>query len=333
MSELDVHSGSYRVPRSEGADLIIRWASATDTGRKREVNQDALIARFPLFVVADGMGGHEAGEVASAAVVDHLGTLLDSGATVSRENLENSLRGAVHQMAEAVGPSELGTGTTITGVVYAGAGAAESQWSVLNIGDSRVYRLAEGRLDQITVDHSIVQELLSAGAISPAEAENHPHGNVITRAVGLNEDPIPDYVTVRTSPGARWVVCSDGLTKELTDYGIQHFLETSETPADALLAMFTAALGNGGRDNISAIVFDELLDDARIAAETPGTPETSSTPETLSTPETPGAPAAHSDVSTQALVDETAIEAAAHAAADGAAVPDTATEAAHPGAS
>ncbi|MFZ4840911.1 PP2C family protein-serine/threonine phosphatase [Mycetocola saprophilus] len=321
MSELDVHSGSYRVPRSEGADLIIRWASATDTGRKREVNQDALIARFPLFVVADGMGGHEAGEVASAAVVDHLGTLLDSGATVSRENLENSLRGAVHQMAEAVGPSELGTGTTITGVVYAGAGAAESQWSVLNIGDSRVYRLAEGRLDQITVDHSIVQELLSAGAISPAEAENHPHGNVITRAVGLNEDPIPDYVTVRTSPGARWVVCSDGLTKELTDYGIQHFLETSETPADALLAMFTAALGNGGRDNISAIVFDELLDDARIAAETPGTPEA------------PGAPAVHSDVSTQALADEATIEATAHAAADGAAVPDTATEAAHPSAS
>ncbi|RLP74821.1 serine/threonine-protein phosphatase [Mycetocola tolaasinivorans] len=257
-----MHSGSYRVPRPDANELIIRWASATDTGRKREVNQDALIARFPLFVVADGMGGHEAGEVASAAVVENLAALLDSGATVSRDNLENALRAAVRQMAEAVGPSELGTGTTITGVVYAGAGAADSQWSVLNIGDSRVYRLLDGRLDQITVDHSIVQELLSAGAISPEEAETHPHGNVITRAVGLNDDPIPDYVTVRTAPGARWVVCSDGLTKELTDYGIQHFLETSETPADALLAMFTAALGNGGRDNISAIVFDELEEPA-----------------------------------------------------------------------
>lgn len=259
MSELDVRIGSQHVTRESLPDVSISWAVATDTGRKREVNQDSVIVEFPLFSVADGMGGHEAGEVASAAVVDHFRTLIAESPRVTREGLEQALRGAVHDMAAAVGDSELGTGTTVTGVLYGDGDPTGNGWTVFNIGDSRVYRLVAGELEQLTVDHSVVQELLAAGAISAEEAETHPHGNVITRAVGLNEDPIPDYLHVDNTDGARWLVCSDGLTKELTDYGIQHFLTVSAQPADALLAMFRAALDNGGRDNITAIVFDERL--------------------------------------------------------------------------
>lgn len=272
MSELDVRTGSRSIERGDLPTLELRWACATDTGLKREVNQDALLVDFPLFIVADGMGGHEAGEVASAAVIDRLSALARSQPLITRDGIENSLRAAVADMSAAVGESELGTGTTVTGVYCGTEHQPLSGWTVLNIGDSRVYRLHNGLLEQLTVDHSVVQELIAAGAISADEAESHPHGNVITRAVGLNEDPVPDYLQLPNVDRARWLVCSDGLTKELTDYGIQHFLTTAPTPAEAVVAMFEAALGNGGRDNISAIVFDERAEGTAPSETAPGAP-------------------------------------------------------------
>jgi protein phosphatase len=127
---------------------------------------------------------------------------------------------------------------------------------VLNIGDSRVYLDRDNALAQLTTDHSLVQELVAAGRLSAEEAENHPYGNVITRAVGPSESVVPDYVRVDVQPGDRFVICSDGLTKELTDYGILHFLREHSDPAEAIGAMVTAALENGGRDNVSVIVVD-----------------------------------------------------------------------------
>ena len=126
----------------------------------------------------------------------------------------------------------------------------------LNIGDSRVYLVREGTIVQVTTDHSVVQELIAAGRLSPEEAENHPYGNVITRAVGPSESVTPDYVRLDVVPGDRFVICSDGLTKELTDYGIHHFLDENRDPAEAVSAMLEAALENGGRDNITIIVLD-----------------------------------------------------------------------------
>ena len=126
----------------------------------------------------------------------------------------------------------------------------------LNIGDSRVYLVRDGAIVQITTDHSVVQELVAAGRLSPEEAENHPYGNVITRAVGPSEGVTPDYVRLDVIEGDRFVICSDGLTKELTDYGIRHFLDENPDPADAASAMLEAALENGGRDNITIIVLD-----------------------------------------------------------------------------
>jgi protein phosphatase len=119
-----------------------------------------------------------------------------------------------------------------------------------------VYLLRDGQIVQITTDHSVVQELIAAGRLSPEEAENHPYGNVITRAVGPSDSVKPDYVRLDLVDGDRFVVCSDGLTKELTDYGLQHFLGEHPGAEDAVTAMLDAALENGGRDNISIIVLD-----------------------------------------------------------------------------
>lgn len=272
VSDLDVRTGAELIRRDDRPDLLVRWAGATHTGRKREINQDAYLVRFPLFVVADGMGGHEAGEVASAAVVERLDESVLNHPEPAEEQLTNALRRAVVDMANSVGDSGSGTGTTMTGVLHRNTHDGDGEWSVLNIGDSRVYRLCDGVLEQISTDHSVVQELLSAGAITEEEAEVHPHRNVITRAVGLIDDPIPDVVLIDAERRARWLVCSDGLTKELTDYGIQHFLSTMPSPDQAINAMFVAALNNGGRDNVTAIVFDEILQDGVADDEDFGVP-------------------------------------------------------------
>lgn len=257
MTDIDVRTGSGAVDLSDGRTLSLNWAAVTDTGRKRQVNQDALIVELPVFAVADGMGGHDAGEVASAAVVERFRGLVAEGKNVDRGTIEGALRDAVEDMFNEVGHSDLGTGTTVTGLML--ASTPSPGWTVFNIGDSRVYRLLGDELIQVTLDHSVVQELIAIGAITPDEAETHPHGNVITRAVGFTEDPVPDYTDVPATSGARWLVCSDGLTKELTDYGLQHFLMRAESPKEAVELMVTAALDNGGRDNVSAIVLDELI--------------------------------------------------------------------------
>ena len=126
----------------------------------------------------------------------------------------------------------------------------------LNVGDSRVYLFRDGGLAQVTTDHSVVQELIAAGRLTPEEAENHPYGNVITRAIGPSDGVAPDYVRLEVVDGDRFVICSDGLTKELTDYGILHFLLQHDDPTEAADDMLEAALENGGRDNVTIIVLN-----------------------------------------------------------------------------
>jgi serine/threonine protein phosphatase PrpC len=249
----EVSTESLAVPVPGGV-LELSWAAVTDTGRRREVNQDAMFASYPLFVVADGMGGHVGGEIASASTIDRLRAVADGG-QVSPKTIEKALARAVKDIASHPEATDDGTGTTVTGVFLDTTGEA-AHWVTLNIGDSRVYLLRDGAIVQITTDHSVVQELVAAGRLSPEEAENHPYGNVITRAVGPSEGVTPDYVRLDVTEGDRFVICSDGLTKELTDYGIRHFLDENPDPADAASAMLEAALENGGRDNITIIVLD-----------------------------------------------------------------------------
>jgi len=256
VSDTTTQSRAVTVPEGR---LELSWAALTDRGRRREINQDAMLTRFPLFVVADGMGGHIGGEIASASAVDRLSSL---GDTVTPKAIEKALARAVKDISSHPEATDEGTGTTVTGV-YLDTSGVESHWVTLNVGDSRVYLLRDGAIAQITTDHSVVQELIAAGRLSPEEAENHPYGNVITRAVGPSDGVMPDYVRLDVTDGDRFVICSDGLTKELTDYGIQHFLGENADPGDAAAAMLDAALENGGRDNITIIVLDvALVDDS-----------------------------------------------------------------------
>ena len=248
----------YSVPLATGS-LELSWAALTDVGRRREVNQDALFADYPLFVVADGMGGHIGGEIASSNTVARLSGVVDAG-TVSPKTIEKALARAVKDIASHPEATDDGTGTTVTGV-YLDTSGTEPHWVSLNIGDSRVYLLRDDTLVQITTDHSVVQELIAAGRLSPEEAEHHPYGNVITRAVGPSDSVRPDYVRLGVVDGDRFVICSDGLTKELTDYGIQHFLRQHADPGEAADAMMDAALENGGRDNVTVIVLNVVRTD------------------------------------------------------------------------
>jgi protein phosphatase len=249
----EVTTHTRRVPL-EGGELDLSWAASTETGRRREVNQDAVLAEYPLFVVADGMGGHLGGEIASASTVDRLRAVVDGG-TVSTKNIEKALSRAVKDIVSHPETTDEGTGTTLTGV-YLETHTDEPHWVTLNIGDSRVYLLRDDEIVQVTTDHSVVQELIAAGRLSPEEAENHPYGNVITRAVGPSDSVKPDYLRLDVVDGDRFVICSDGLTKELTDFGIRHFLDAHRDPAAAVSAMMAAALENGGRDNITIVVLD-----------------------------------------------------------------------------
>lgn len=264
MTHIGQDSTSFTAnPAASETTVELAWAARTDTGHRREVNEDSVMCRPPVFAVADGMGGHSAGDVASAAVVTRLAELAGTDLTDPLP-IDRALSLSVEDMARGAGVTDLGTGTTVTGAALACL-SGTVQWLVFNIGDSRVYQLISGVLEQVTTDHSVVQEMVDAGRITREEADVHPQGNVITRAVGFHEPPIPDYRALPVRPGMRLLICSDGLTKELTPYGIRHFLISNPDPAAAADALVDAALGNGGRDNVTVIVLDVVAVDGQGA--------------------------------------------------------------------
>ena len=240
----------------DGPGLTLDWAGVTDVGRRRAHNEDSYLAEAPLFVVADGMGGHSAGDVASDAVVRRMSEIA-SRPFATTDDVETALRVATEDIAVAAADTELGVGTTATGAFLSReADGAEVDFTVFNVGDSRVYMFEDGRLRQVTVDHSVVQEMVDAGLLHADDAEKHPDSNVITRAVGFDVDPRPDYWRVPARPGLRLLVCSDGLTKELSADRIAEVLGGVEGAEPAATALVAAAVEAGGRDNVTALVVD-----------------------------------------------------------------------------
>jgi PPM family protein phosphatase len=239
--------------RQDGGPVRTSWGSATDRGRVRPLNEDALLAYPPVFLVADGMGGHEAGDVASRLVVEEFSQLSGRGAATV-EDVHACFHRTAQRLAAVVGEGRV-AGTTVAGAVVAEQDGG-AYWLVFNIGDSRVYRLAAGELEQISVDHSVVQDLLDAGDLSPAEAAVHPERHVITRAVGGGLAPEPDYWLIPVGPGDRLLICSDGLTSEVPDGRLRTILTEREDPQQAAHALVRAALEAGGKDNVSAVVVD-----------------------------------------------------------------------------
>ncbi|MEO9108848.1 MAG: protein phosphatase 2C domain-containing protein [Jatrophihabitantaceae bacterium] len=227
---------------------------ASDVGRVRELNEDSLIAQYPVFAVADGMGGHAAGEVASALTVGVLGQL-GGRADVSPADVEGALADANRTILARVAEhaATAGMGTTVSGVCL---GRDASRWIVFNVGDSRVYRFADGLLEQLTVDHSEVAELVAAGWLTREQARSHPMRNVVTRSMGSDPAPIPDIWSRPLDPGERFLICTDGLNSEVDDAGIAELLHQVPDAQQCAETLVRAAVDAGGRDNVSVIVVD-----------------------------------------------------------------------------
>jgi PPM family protein phosphatase len=252
---------------------------ASDRGLRRELNEDSLVASDPVFAIADGMGGHEAGEVASGICVRTLRThplLASTPAAISAADLQGILTEADSAIRSITFSR---AGTTASGVVLVEE-MGNPYWLVFNVGDSRTYRVNQGALEQISVDHSVVQELVDAGEITAAEAFVHPRRNVVTRALGTGPVAEADFWMLPVEEGDRILLCSDGLCGEVDEGTILEILNTMNNPQDATDALIQAALRTGGRDNVSVIVIDASYSDGEVPPEAdpePGTDEVDET--------------------------------------------------------
>ncbi|WP_448061134.1 PP2C family protein-serine/threonine phosphatase [Cellulomonas hominis] len=221
----------------------------------RAVNEDALLAYPPVFLVADGMGGHEAGDVASRLAVEEFARLVGSP-TVTADDVHSCFTRTAARIRELFERRE--GGTTVAGVAMVEQDDGP-YWLVFNVGDSRVYRWADGTLDQVSVDHSVVQELVDTGALDARDVDAHPDRHVLTRALGTGTEPEPDYWLLPAGREDRLMVCSDGVTNELTDEEIAAVLGRCADPQVAAQTLVELAVDAGGRDNASAVVVDGAL--------------------------------------------------------------------------
>jgi PPM family protein phosphatase len=233
------------------------YARASDTGKKRRRNEDSYVVAPPLFAVADGMGGAQAGEVASKLAAAALEDT-DSGSSSGQERVVSLIQEAnrrVYARANA-DPATSGMGTTMTVALVEGQVV-----TIGHVGDSRAYLVRAGSLEQLTEDHSLVNELLKSGKLSPQEAETHPQRSVITRAVGTDPDVEVDAFTVDALEGDVFLLCSDGLTDMVDDDGILDVVERYPDDLDRVAkSLVSAANRGGGEDNITVIAFTMTAD-------------------------------------------------------------------------
>jgi PPM family protein phosphatase len=225
----------------------------TDTGRKRRRNEDAYVCEPPLFAIADGMGGAQAGEVASRLAA---AALKESGAKTlgGEQRIFDLIQEANRRVYDrsSTDPNTSGMGTTITVALVENGNVAFG-----HVGDSRAYLIRDGRMEQVTEDHSLVNELLKSGKLSPEEAVAHPQRSVITRALGTDPDVDADTFTIEANAGDVFLLCSDGLTDMVGEREILELVERNRGDIDAALkALVKAANRSGGEDNITVVAFE-----------------------------------------------------------------------------
>ncbi len=259
---MSAHPDSIR-----SADLVIVAGAVTHQGLRRSTNEDAFLATAPVFVVADGMGGHDAGEVASALTVDTFRRMADSadGSPLTPAEVRTAFEEAQRAVDGLGRTGRRRAGTTVSGVAVAETDGV-AYWLVFNLGDSRTYRLGATALEQISVDHSVVQELVDGGELDRASAASHPDRNVITRALGAGGVFRPDYWLLPMEAGDRILVCSDGVSGELDDPAIARVLREEADPQAAAARLVHEGILRGGRDNLTAVVVD-AFDRTRLGAD------------------------------------------------------------------
>lgn len=229
----------------------ISFGSRTDIGYVRDHNEDSLIIIPPLFAVADGMGGHEAGEIASEITVSTLAELAPSH--LDAEGLTAAVEAANYNVMKAPrqGIGRDGMGTTLTAAMLEG-----ERLLIAQVGDSRAYLLHKGHLQQITRDHSLMADLIEAGQITPEEARVHPNRSVITRAIGSDIHMRPDIYELNVDAGDRILLCSDGLSSMISNNAIESIMRRQSDAQHCADELVTAALENGGADNVTVVVAD-----------------------------------------------------------------------------
>jgi PPM family protein phosphatase len=232
--------------------MIGRVAAVTDPGRTRRHNEDAYVIDPPLFAIADGMGGAQAGEVASRLAT---AALKEGGANGGGErriaDLIQQANRRVYDRSSS-DPNTSGMGTTITVALV-----EDDQVAFGHVGDSRAYLIRDAQMEQLTEDHSLVNELLKTGKLSPEEAETHPQRSVITRALGTDPDVDVDTFSVRAESGDLFLLCSDGLTDMVSEDSILDVVERNRDDIEgALRALVKAANRGGGQDNITVVAFE-----------------------------------------------------------------------------
>ena len=235
-------------------DLRFHACFASTPGLKRDLNEDAMLAEFPVFVVADGMGGHSAGEVASGLVVDGLRPLVGRS-DLSNIEVADALVNIQRTVTALADSKPGGAGSTLTGVVATRSAQGNLEWFVANIGDSRTYRVLGDRIMRATVDHSLVQEMIDDGSITPEEASHHPEKNVITKAFGDGES-LPDMWLSPIAAGERILALSDGALEGVSDEDLLRLLQEFPNSPEAARTIVELALANGGSDNISVVLID-----------------------------------------------------------------------------
>ncbi|HHX14384.1 MAG TPA: Stp1/IreP family PP2C-type Ser/Thr phosphatase [Clostridiales bacterium] len=237
----------------------IQAAAATDRGHKRELNEDAflLLPEWQIYAVADGVGGHNAGERASQMATDEIKAFVasnpptDIGSTSKRRqyliDCVEFINQSIYQDACSGGDKQ-GMATTLVLLLIVGRTAG-----IINVGDSRAYCLSKGKLFQLTEDHTYVNELVRQGSITPAEARHHPSRNLITQALGCRHDFVPDYYERKLFPGDRLLLCTDGLYNELDDQEIKLQLAGIRHPEKTVNELIGLANAKGGSDNITVV--------------------------------------------------------------------------------
>lgn len=241
----------------------VRHGAATDVGRVRQVNEDSFLVAPPVFAVADGMGGHAGGDVASRIVVEELSSLGGQPRRDPRRAAEAVADVLARAQARILDYAEAQRGAhprwyagTTAVVALLVEGEDGPQWLVANLGDSRAYRLHDGVLTQLSVDHSVVQELVDAGQITAEDALTHPERHVITRALGSPAGAEPDLFLMPLDSVDRLLLCSDGVNGMIDDRQIASILLETRDPAAAAERLVRAAVDAGGRDNATAVVVD-----------------------------------------------------------------------------
>ena len=244
------------------ADL--RWGATTNPGLVRTENEDTYVTEPMVFAVADGMGGHQAGEVASALAASIVRDRLGRGASSEddAESVVHEVNAAIFGAARA-NAAQSGMGTTLTALAVLkaqgqGSSLIDEQLVLLNVGDSRTYLFRNGRLSRVTVDHSYVQELVATGHITMEEARTHPRRNIVTRALGIEPNVRADMWTMAIVRGDRFVLCSDGLVDEVPDSEITQLVANVEDPQALSEQLVALANSHGGRDNVTVVVVDVM---------------------------------------------------------------------------